>query len=316
MENERGRFSVKFETKGHEIDAATYGAVLVNAVVLIDEITNEVEGFGKFNVKVIAEKKGSFCTDIVLQAGSAIGITSSMITPDNVLAAKAIASKVVSYLGKGLDLVKKLGGESPKSITQNGDKTIVVTGNGNTVNVDNSVTNVFLNNPKAQGAVSNIFSELGDHPEINGMEVLDEKDEKIFDSPKADFPKLAAKITKTVVKKRVRTVKATLTPIRQSFDEKRKSDFIYAGNSITAQIADENFWKRVDADEPFAKSDKLVVKLQIHEELIEDLNAYKIKSYVVTELIDHKGTSQQTVLFEVAGDKPKAKSPNKKMLKK
>jgi hypothetical protein len=83
MEKEGSKFSIKFDSKAHEIDAGAYGSVLVNTVALVDEVTNELEGFGKFKINVTAERKGSYIVDLTMQAGAALGLTSQMITADN-----------------------------------------------------------------------------------------------------------------------------------------------------------------------------------------------------------------------------------------
>lgn len=309
-DNDRGKFSIKFETDRHEIDASTYGKVLVNTVILVDEVTNELEGFAQFKLKVTAEKKGSYLTDLTMQAAAVIGVTSSMITPENIFAAKEFASRVVKTLGKVLELAKKLGGEPPKQISQKGDKTVVITGDNNTINIDNSVHNIVLNNNRAQDAIRDIFVPLSDHPEIDGIEILDEKEQPVFESKKADFPKLATRVTKKQEKERTRNVTATLTPVRQSFDRTKKSDFVYAGNRITADITDEAFWNRIEADEAFAKGDKLKVKLEIREQLNQTLNTYERKGYKILEVVEHRPNPNQKLPFD--DKKPVASKRNKK----
>jgi hypothetical protein len=215
------------------------------------------------------------------------------------MAAKALATRVVETLGKVLEVTKKLGGDPPKQISQQGDKTIIVTGDNNTINVDNSVTNIIFDNAKAQDATSKIFSSIGDHAEIDGLEILDEKQEPVFSSTKADFAKLTTKLTRSAPKTRKRVVRATLTPVRQSFDPHLKSDFIYAGNRITVDIPDDNFWKSIDADEPFAKGDKLVVRLEIREVFNEGLKAFERKGYKIVEVLEHNPTPQQLAFFDV-----------------
>lgn len=313
MDNDRSKFSIEFDSKAHQIDAAAYGLVLVNTVIIVDEITNELEGFGKFKISVSAERKGSYIVDITMQAGAVLGITSSMLTPDNVIAAKAFASKVVSHLGKVLDLMKKLGGEPPKQISQQGDKTIIVTGDNNTITVDNSITNLVFDNSKVQDATSKIFSRISDEPEIDGIKIFNEKKQEVFDSTKADFLKLTTKLSRSGPKERKRVVRATLTPVRQSFDPKLKSDFIYAGNRITVDIPDENFWRSIEADEPFAKGDKLITKLEIQERFNESLKTYERKGYKIVEVIEHRPTPQQNQLFEESREiKKKTRPPKRK----
>jgi hypothetical protein len=296
MGKEYGEFAIEFGSKIHEVNASVYGTVLINTVVLIDEVSNELENGARFEVRLRAEKEGSYLSDLVLQAGAVIGVTSPLLTRENLYFAKEFASRVIRTVGKCLDLAKKLNGETPKQIQIDGKNAVIVYGDNNTVTVNHSVKKIVLENPRAQEAIFNSFSALEDEPAIEHFKILDSAKRPVFATDASEFPKLTKKIKSSEAKRRRRKVKAVLSVSRQSFEREKKSDFFYAGNPISALIDDHSFWDSVDRGEKFAKGDKLVTDLEILEELNEAVQVFERKGYRILRVREHRPRDVQPYL--------------------
>ena len=59
------------------------------------------------------------------------------------------------------------------------------------------------------------------------------------------------------------------------------------GTRIKAVIKDENFLRRMEAGEKFAKGDALSVQLRIEQRLDKHLNTYINSRYTIVEVLEH-----------------------------
>lgn len=93
---------------------------------------------------------------------------------------------------------------------------------------------------------------------------------------------------------------AMLNIVRLSFDKNQKWEFYYEGNKISAKISeDDDFLKRIDNGEQFAKGDSLEVVLEIRQEFDKSVNTFVNKAYKVLRIIDHiPRPSQSKMDFE------------------
>ncbi|MGB9825831.1 MAG: hypothetical protein ACPLRU_04075, partial [Desulfofundulus sp.] len=67
-----------------------------------------------------------------------------------------------------------------------------------------------------------------------------------------------------------------------------KWDFVYEGNKISAYIADEGFWNKVNARHlSFSSGDILIVDLEIIKIFDSEINTYVNKNYRVVKFIGH-----------------------------
>lgn len=287
MPDDSTKFTLKFGGEENEINAATYGLILVNTVTLLEEANKELKTGAFLEIKVKSERKGSYLVDLSVQAAAFIATVAPLITLENIEAVKNAASKVISTATTAMELWKKLKGEKPKEIIENNGTYIFVTGDGNKIEVDNSVKHLIVDNKRGQEALANTFSALSKDEKVEDFAVLDEKNQPLFLAEKKEFPELAKKVD--IVQPEKQTVPETthLHITRQSFEPNKKCDFLYKGIHIAAWITDKEFWQSVDNGEPFAKGDILFAELEIEQEFNKSFNTYENKSYLVTKVIQH-----------------------------
>jgi hypothetical protein len=132
--------------------------------------------------------------------------------------------------------------------------------------------------------------------------VLDKDQQPLFLAEKSEFSELAKKIEglEPDSQKIVKTAHLHIT--RQSFEEGKKSDFLYEGFPISASITDKSFWKSVDEGEQFGKGNVLVAELEIEQEFNKSYNTYENKGYVITKVLKHVPRQKQPQLFANDGD--------------
>jgi len=194
MPEDSAKFSLKFGAEENDINAATYGIILINTVTLLEEANKELGTNAHLEIKVKSERKGSYLVDLAIQSAAAIATFAPLINKENIKIVGSVASKVVSTATEGYELWKKLKGEKPKEITEGADTVIIVTGDNNTIEVDKSVSNLVLSNKRGQEALANTFSALAADQEVDDFSVLDENKEALFLAEKKDFPRLTRKV--------------------------------------------------------------------------------------------------------------------------
>lgn len=297
MPEDSAKFSLKFGGEENDINAATYGIILINTVALLEEANKELETNAHLEIRVKSERKGSYLVDLGIQSATALATVAPLINKENMAAVSHVASKVVSTATKGYELWKKLKGEKPREITEQASTVIIVTGDNNTIEVDKSVSNLVLSNKRGQEALSNTFSALAGDRNVEEFSVLDEKREPLFLAEKEDFPKLSRKVEVIQPEKQTLIETTHLHITRQSFEKNKKSDFLYKGFQISAWIEDQGFWDNVDNGESFAKGDILFAELAIEQEFNKAIDAYENKNYSVARVIQHIPRQAQPRLF-------------------
>ena len=89
--------------------------------------------------------------------------------------------------------------------------------------------------------------------------------------------------------KKIITQPATLNIFKLVWDNKRKWEFYWRGDKISAKIIDETFFKNIDKGEQFAKGDLLEVELQITQIFDKSVNTFinDNNSYQIAKVIHH-----------------------------
>jgi len=317
MENQLAKFKLKFGTKAPELNAETYAQMLLSTVTLAEEYANKLETGAKIELKVVAEKEGSYETEILIIAAGGVGVTSYILTPEGIALAKSFGSAIVTGISKIWALKKYLKGEKPASIRTDGDGSLVISGDNNSpITINQNTYNVYLQDD-SQNSMKKAFGALSNDPDVNTFSLLDENNNEIFIAEKEDFKQLSAPVEIDEPQRRKKTVKATLPIIKQSFERNRKSDFIYKGITISAFISSDQFWAKVDKGEQFAKGDKLITTLEIEEEYLPDVKAWVIKNYKIIDVVEHKPSNGQPSLFpKMHGKKQLSKRATKSISKK
>lgn len=297
MNDNTTKFTLKFGGDQSDINANTYGLILINTVVLLEEANKELQTGAHLEIKVKSERKGSYLVDLGVQSAAVVGVIAPLITKENIETVKNVASRVISTATAGYELWKKLKGEKPKEVTEKGETVVIITGNSNTVTVDKSVSNLVFHNKRGQEAIANTFSALSKDNNVEDFSVLGDKKETLFLVERPEFPELSKKVDIIQPDKQTLTETTHLYITRQSFEPNKKSDFLYKGFQIVAWITDKEFWKAVDNGEAFAKGDILFAELEIEQEFNKSINTYENKGYVISRVIQHIPRQKQAKLF-------------------
>lgn len=253
LSGDSGNFTLSFGGKD-DINATTYGALLVNTVVLLEETNKELKTNAHLEIRVKSQRKGSFLVDIGIEPATLAAIV-PLLTAENIKIVKGVASSIINTASKVLDFWKELKGEKPKEIEHKGETVIVITGNDNKIEIDKSVFNLALTNKRSQDAVTNSFKALKEDEAVTDYSLIDEKKQTLFFAEKSEFPQLVKTLPVDIEATRKKAVTAILRVVRPSFDKTLKSDYLYLGNRITASNNDESFWEGIEQGERFGKGD-------------------------------------------------------------
>jgi hypothetical protein len=263
-------FTLSFGGK-NDINATTYGALLVNTVVLLEETNKELKTNAHLDIRVKSQRKGSFLVDIGIDP-AALALVVPLLTIENAKTVKEVASSIIATASKVLSFWKTLNGEKPKEIEHKAETVVIVRGNGNKIEIDKSVYNLALTNKRSQDAVANSFKALKEDGAVTDFALIDDKKETLFFAEKSEFPQLVKNIPVDIEETRKKVVTAILRVVRPSFDKALRSDYLYQGNRITANNNDDSFWEGIEQGERFGKGDVLKVTLEIGQEFNKSYN--------------------------------------------
>jgi hypothetical protein len=283
MINRSTQFSIKFGGKPNEVNAATYGVVLVNTVTLFEEANKELNTGVSIDIKVKSENEGSFLAAL----GIEISALDSLLTPDNFKLIGTVATALMGVVGSGLALRKRLKGEPPKEIKSEGDNIQLSSSDGNQVTINKHVYN-FFDNPKTQKAMKSIFGTLDDDTAVQDFSLLDKKNQPLFKADRNEFPILKTTILLPTAEKNYISDTAVIHIIKLGFDKNLVWDFIYRGEKKSAYIKDESFWDKVARREVlFGNGDELKVKLDIEQAYDETYGTYlNTGNIVITDVLE------------------------------
>jgi hypothetical protein len=298
MTDHSTRFTLRFGGEENEINAATYGVVLVNTVALLEETNKELNTGAHLEIKVKSERKGSFLVDLGIEPAAIAAVAIPLMTKENLLAVKNAGSEIIKTATTVYNWWKKFRSEKPKEIKEQGENVIVIYGDNNTVNFDKSVSNLLFKNKKSRDAIANTFATLNKDENVTDFSILDEKQEPLLLVERQEFNDLSKKVEGLQPKTKKEVITANLIVTRQSFEEGKKSDFLYKGFPLTASITDSSFWKAVDDGDRFGKGDILITELEIEQEFNKAYNAYENRGYIITKVIEHLPRQEQPQLFE------------------
>lgn len=291
-------FRLRFGGDENDINAATYGVLLVNAVTLVEEANKEMRTGAHLEIRVKAQRQGSFLVDLGIEPAQVTQAVAPLITSENIALVKSVASGIIQTVSAALKLKKDLSGEKPQKVVEAGEQITITTHDKSTVTINKQVYNLAFVNPRSQSAIEDAFKTLSEDSAVTDFAVLDEKDETLFEANRSEFPTLSKSIAAEPQQRQTLVETTHLHIIRQSFDPKFKSDYMYRGFKIMAHIKDKNFWERVEMGERFGKGDMMLVELEIEQEFSKSLNTYENKAHNVIRVINHIPRQSQPTLFD------------------
>lgn len=273
----RESLTVKLGAEPAEANAAAVASTMQAVVAIVEEAQQQIQSNEQLLLKARPFAKGSFEIPfdlIVLGAATLFDV-------------HPLIGQVLDMLKDYLDIKKMLKGEPVPEPAENG--TIVI--QGNTVQVSKSVINILCSG-QVNSTVDRAFSDIEADDTIKDVKVYRGSDTTpIATIPNTEFAyfKHEPSTPPSDRPDRDRNVKATLTIRRPVLEGRAKWDVNYEGNSISADLRDEDFKQRVDAGiEEFARGDRLEVELTIVERYNPTIDDYERKgAYVITKVLNH-----------------------------
>lgn len=273
------QLKITYEGQTHQIDVNMLLVTLLNLSEIITEIASKTMPEQQVNIKIRAPKPGSFIIELQLVCEQALNVFAALFPniPTGVVSLAAIVSIVNDMLG----IKKHLGGAKPDDVVESKNGFVTIEKNTRKLEVSKEAYTFYSENIKVNGNINKIFTELGENPEIEGFTMEDENG-STFHANQAEFFRMAQK--NILLDKKEQTLlisKVRIIAIKVVFDKKRKWEFIYEGNKISAFITDVDFWSRVDEGLSFRKGDSFEVDLTIIQELDEETGAFMNQNYEV-----------------------------------
>jgi hypothetical protein len=281
-------FKIRFDGQVHQLDAQVLISSLIHTTAVIHQINNHLNTGKKIDVKVFAPERGSFLIHLQIDA-TTLESLKNLFTHDNIDSAAAIITTFVSLI----TLKKVLKGKEPRDVKQGDSNTTIVSGDGNTVTIHNTVYEIYKNNSVVNDSLSQTFDVLDNDHSVVEFALLDVDDKPLVRVDRAEFKDMSVKSECLDGNRKITTEITRLNILRVSFEDKLKWDFYYKGNKISAKIADPDFQKRIDQGEAFAKGDVLEVEFTITQVFEPSVNTFVNKSYQINRIIQHYSRNEQ-----------------------
>lgn len=283
--------TLKFDGNSHQIEANSFINIFLNFVSLIQNVNLEFDETKKINIVINASpKKGSFILDLIITTSSNLDNLSNLFKKDNIEYAANLVSIITGVIG----VAQFLKGEKPSIIeTLNNGSTKLENINGNVTIINNNVYNVY-SSPSVQGSLKSTFESLESDVNITGFDLLDKKENQISHVIREEFPFITGMPESDLkIDEKILEVHASLNIVSMDWELKKKWEFYYLGNKISAKIKDFSFAEDIKQGMPFRMGDSLEVKMEIRQQFDVIINAYVNKNYTITSIIKHHPRSNQ-----------------------
>jgi len=278
---------VKFDGESHMIEANTFINSLIHFTNVVQETNKELSSDRKVEIKIKANKEGSFEVVMALISSGILDATKTIFTDNNVVYVAALGQVV----GQVYSTAKFLMGKKPKSVSApDANNGVQITNqNGDTNYFDFRGATIYMSNPKVREAISQGFDTLERDDNVTGFEILDKQDNPLVVIEKQEFTTLSneeyEELSKT--EQNVPIKDASLNIISLDWELKKRWEFYYLGNKISCKIKDNLFADRIDKGERFGKGDTLIVDMEVRQEFDESVNTYINKSFTIIKINDH-----------------------------
>jgi len=284
---------------GDTIDANTYINSLIHFTNIAQEVNKSISKDEKIEIRVKANIKGSFIVDLVVRALDNPEAVRGIFSKENI----SYVKEVVNTIGEVYKVAKHLLGKKPKSIKSDKDVSVQIeNNNGQTQVFDFRGANLYIINPEIRNAIAQEFETLENDPNVSSFEIADTDGNDVVTIERDDFYAIssAGSEIETGEDEKIVTKNATLNIVSLDLEFKKKWDFYYLGNKISAKIKDDAFGQQIDKGERFGKGDSLEVDLDIKQQFDKTANTYINKGYTVVKVIKHieRGTQMKIDLGE------------------
>lgn len=252
------------------------------------------------NLRVRSDfRRGSFDVHLVVDQGLLEQAKNLLIQHPGIKDAKDLLEILFFYaglptgvIGALFKLIKLLKGGKPDevSVERDGDIVVLAVGNNQKIAVHKNTYNLY-NDPEVRRAADQIVAPLN----TEGIDTLEirrgNEVEKVTKDEAAafEFLELAGELLLDNVSE------AWLTIISLSFNPDHKWRFSTGGSTFSANVLDDEFWKRVHAKTiTFAEGDQLLVTLRTRT--VRDDTGVLRTRYVIERVLKHVNGPKQSRL--------------------
>lgn len=145
-----------------------------------------------------------------------------------------------------------------------------------------------MNNPSARAAVAKEFETLEADKSVKSFEILDKNDNELVTINQEEFYAISDVEEFNEKNENIKVENdAKLNIISLDLELKKKWDFFFNGNRISAKIKDSAFAEAIEKGERFGMGDSLTVEMDIKQEYDPSVDTFVNKSYIVTKILDH-----------------------------
>lgn len=285
---EQHTLTLRFDGQEHQVDVQTFAYSVLNFATVVKETNRKLDG-SILDINIRAPEKGSLIVNLITTAST----TTQTLLDGH---AMAYAADLVTTVGGLYGLHKFINGRKGPNVTRVDQSVKIQLEDGATMTVAENVYNIYVQTPAIPTAISQNFSALCEDPAVASFQVS-EAGKEIISVDKSDFDRLAIKEQMEMDNTRKIIEAADLHIYKVVFEKTdRKWEFYYRGNKISASIADEDFYKKIDAGEAFSKGDQLKVELQVTQILDESIGTFVNHSYRVMKVTEHIKRAENTQL--------------------
>jgi hypothetical protein len=287
-------FNLSIGVPNHDVNSDTFLTSLTCITDIISVINNDLSPSRKLEIRVKALKPGSFeCSCFIQDFIANASALLPLVTNLDLEYYKEIIDIVIDILR-----IKQFlkGDEAVKQEKINNGVTIKIENNhGNTLNVSLKAYNYYVTNQTINDAVGKNFEKLNADDEVSTFSLKTEENQ--FKSDRNDFIVLQQK--RIVDEKKIKEIvyqNQLLYMFKLVWDSSNKWGFVWNGAKIQAYIKDDNFFKRIDKGEKFAKGDTITADIKIYQIYDHSIDNWLNDSFEIISIKKHVPRAEQIEL--------------------
>lgn len=260
--NEKVYISFNIDKPSYQLESSIFLHSLFNFTSLLEEIHKETIKTGKLHIEIFPVSRGSFNIDLSLTL-SAIESIKSVFSYNNI----SYLSDMVTTLVNLILLKKFLKGEKPDKVEKSDNPDMVILHRKQySKSFPARDYKIYSSNEKINRKLAKTFEPFLDDLTIGAVKLRIYNDYhglKDLSIPRSEFIILSTENELLRDKYQIITLEnQTLKILKIVFDFRRKWEFIYEGDNVSATILDKNFVSAVNQGHQFSKGDLLIADLE------------------------------------------------------
>lgn len=249
------------------------------------ELDIKVAPFGRGSFEVLLHLKQSFLQQVWELLGSPQAQTLAML-------ASAVALMI--------DLKVKLKARRAVAERYNENKVFVLTQEGEELEVDKRVWELYKHDKVCDGATKAIFESLSEEPSAEGFTIINRTEKKTLAKvPRSEFPSLVLDNEYLEFQVKEELEEGVLLHIlKVVFQRHRKWEFVYNGFKISAYIDDEDFWNRLlKGEHRFGVGDYIVADMIVRKVQDPVSRVWENREFRIVKVRDVSRAPKQMEMF-------------------